>query len=50
MVGLLESLLLSACDEVVRFAAGELGLKLHGLAESPVCGREMGLTAIGSIL
>ena len=37
-----ESLRRAACDEIVRFATGELGLELLGLAESPIRGREMG--------
>ena len=37
-----EALRLEARDAVVRFATGELGLELLGLAESPIRGREMG--------
>ena len=37
-----ESLRLAARDGIVRFATDELGLKLLGLAESPIRGREMG--------
>ena len=37
-----ESLRHAARDGIVRFAAGELGLSLVGLAESPIRGREMG--------
>ena len=37
-----EELRLKARDEIVRFAEEELGLKLKGLAESPIRGREMG--------
>ena len=37
-----ESLRLEARDGIVRFAETELGLKLLGLAESPIRGREMG--------
>jgi 23S rRNA (cytidine1920-2'-O)/16S rRNA (cytidine1409-2'-O)-methyltransferase len=37
-----ESLRLAARDEIVRFAQEELSLKLLGLEESPIKGREMG--------
>ena len=37
-----ESLRIAARDGIVRFATDELGLKLLGLAESPIRGREMG--------
>lgn len=37
-----EALRLEARDGIVRFATDELGLKLLGLAESPIRGREMG--------
>lgn len=37
-----EALRLEARDEIVRFATEELGLKLLGLAESPIKGKEMG--------
>ena len=37
-----EGLRLAARDEIVRFAADELGLTLLGLAESPIKGREKG--------
>ena len=37
-----EGLRLAARDEIVRFATDTLGLKLLGLAESPIRGREMG--------
>lgn len=37
-----EALRIAARDAIVRFATGELGLKLLGLAESPIRGREMG--------
>ena len=37
-----ESLRIGARDEIVRFAVEELKLKLLGLAESPIRGKEMG--------
>ena len=37
-----EALRIEARDGIVRFATDELGLKLLGLAESPIRGREMG--------
>lgn len=37
-----ESLRCQARDEIVRFAQSELGLRLIGLCESPIRGREMG--------
>ena len=37
-----ESLRLAARDEIVKFATEKLGLRLLGLAESPIRGREMG--------
>jgi len=37
-----EALRLEARDEIVRFAQEELSLKLLGLAESPIRGKEMG--------
>ena len=37
-----EKLRIEARDEIVRFAADDLGLKLLGLAESPIRGKEMG--------
>ena len=37
-----EALRIEARDGIVRFATEELGLKLLGLAESPIRGKEMG--------
>ena len=37
-----ETLRLKARDDIVRFATEELGLRLLGLSESPIRGKEMG--------